>query len=384
MEIRFNVSEILPVLSQCATVVPRKTAIPILKSFQVAVRYCGDSGVKAFVTASDGEVWLTRRAVLTGGSDDWFDFCIDAFRLTKALSTLKEGEVRMVLDSRTMSATCEYDRGSFSMPYETSEEYPRPKDEETEQNSQIVSGQSVLRSIKRVEYAALHEDTIMPVLKGVYFDMNGDRMAVVATDTQMLAMARDPTTRSDGGSYGFILPNKAASVLKNVLPSVGRDVKVSHTGKSVKFSNADFLLVARTIDGKYPNYERIIPKECGIVSCVNGSDFRNALKRVLPMTDETYGYVTLDFVPESGSVVLRGENVMFGKSASETVGCTYVKAGTPTSIAFTGKNLLSSVSHLERNDEIFFEINGEASPAVIYSTDKDAELSLLIPKRIVR
>ena len=197
----------------------------------------------------------------------------------------------------------------------------------------------------------------------------------------MLAKNTDTTIKSDNSEIdGFNLPKKPSVILHNILNGDEKEVNLHFNERVVAFSNDDFFITTRLIEGRYPNYDSVIPKDNTLIATFRRNDFISALKRVLPMSNTSSNMVSVLFANQK--ITISAIDLDFSRSASETINCDY--ADNEIKIGFNGINLLSV---LQTIDDIDVKVlMKEPNRACIFTRacdDKKTQyISLLMPMRI--
>ena len=380
MEFKFQTKEFLAPLSQVNAVVSAKNALPILSHVFIAIKEDGNGGVFAILLASDGEVWLQMKAPLISG-DLGLKVCVNSSDLLKALKNLNDVAVAMTIDEERRIVTCDYGNGHFSMPYASTDEYPMPQLAIDAATERIIPCSSALTALEKVGFAVAN-DELRPVMNGIHFDFFKHAMVAASSDGHKLAKYCDAiitNEQQEEDVCGFTLPKKPSTIAMNVLSGLTGNVKIAFTDKAVVFSNAYFKLSARLIEGRYPNYDSVIPKECNTSATIGKNDMLQALKRVLPMGSTSSELVTMRF--ENNNLKIETEDFDFSKSASENVACEYDARKSPITIGFKGSTMMQLIANLD-GDNVVMEMTEPSRAAVVYDTDKDRYLSIIMPMLI--
>lgn len=375
MEIKLRSKELSSRLKMAAKVINSKNALPILGNFLVETK-----GDVMLITASDSEQWLSLKCPILSSDGDT-RFCVDAGNFLKAVDNLSDYmAITLATDESAHTITCSYDNGKFSMPYEDANEYPLANMDTTNLKDFIVDGKKILKAIELTGFATAN-DELRPVMNGIHFDFFADGMVCATSDGHKLARYRDKTiTREDDGTVpNFTLPKKPSNILMSVLSAFNGDVKVSFNDKALCVSNADFRLSARLLDFRYPNYDAVIPKTSPITVTADKDALLNALKRVLPMANDSSNLVELDF--SNGQVVVSAKDIDFSKSASETVTCD---CDAELKIGFKGSTLIEILRNIN-DDNVVIELDNTSRAGVFFSAfelTRDEYLSLCMPMLI--
>lgn len=367
-ELRFNVKEVLPLLTQCSKVVLPKNSFPIFENIMFERK-----GDKLLATASDNEQWLSVKLPLLYGDMD-NPFCINAKDFIEAMKNLGDIDVTLCFDEESHKVTCDYGSGHFQLPFVGADEFLRAKEEKEGVVEQIMGANNVLRMIEKTWFAIANDEP-RPIMNGIHFDFFKDKVVSASSDGHKLAKCCDTSiSHEEEVVYGFTMPSKTANVLKNILPSMGGEVKMAFNSGSLIISNSMFRLSSRLVDMRYPNYDAVIPKTHEATCDIDRKSLLGALKRVMPMGNITSELVSLTF--KQGQCIISAEDIDFAKSASETLQCDY--QGKDLTIGFKGSSLMQILSNLD-GDNAVIELTDATKAAIIYDVNKEDYLSLLMP-----
>jgi DNA polymerase-3 subunit beta len=377
MEIKVQAKSLATILKNAAKVVNPKNSLPILGDVLFETK--NDVLV---ATVSDGEQWLSQKCEIVS-SDQEFRFCVSATEFTNAINNIGDMPITITLDESTKVFVCEYNNGNgkFSMPYENAKEYPLSNIDTSDTKDFIVDSKKVLKAIELTGFATAN-DELRPVMNGIHFDFFEDGMVCATSDGHKLARYKDKTITSNnenGTTPNFTLPKKPANILMNILSTLEGDIKLSFNDKGISINNKDFKLTARLLEARYPNYESVIPKDNPITITVDKNSLLNALKRVLPMANDTSNLVELSF--KQGNITVSAKDIDFSKYAQETVTCD---CETEINIGFKGSTLSEILKNIN-DDNIVIELSSPSRAGVFYSAfglTKEEYLSLCMPMLI--
>ena len=369
-KITFMSDEILPSLAMVSSVVNPKNSLPILNDVRIETKDDGNGGTILVFMASDSETWLQMKATCEESDKD-VAICVEAKSLLQALRNLGGKRVEMTIDDDKHTVLCSYGNGRFSLPFDNANEFPLPIATIDDAKEKRIDAQKLLTAIEKAGFATAN-DELRPVMNGVHFDFYPYGMVTCATDGHKLAKYTDLTITFDGDANpvvdGYTLPKKPCHTLISVLANtVAGDVKISFNDRLVAVNNTMFKMTTRLIEGRYPNYDAVIPKENNKIALVDKAAFVSALKRVLPMGNSNSELVALGF--NSGNMTISAEDFDFSKSASEDVCCDYTQE--PFSIGFKGSVLLQMLQNID-GDVVKLAMS-DASRAGVISEDKSHE-----------
>lgn len=344
--IKFQTEDFLPSLAMVNTVVLAKNTLPILGDVRIETKADGNGGTYAELMTSDSETWLQMKAPLAE-AEVGIVICIEAKGLLQALRNLGGKPVTMEIDDSKHIVKCDYGNGHFSLPYEDAQDFPLPIAAPDGAKTKLMDAKKMLTAIEKAGFATAN-DELRPVMNGVHFDFLPTCMISVASDGHKLAKYADLTVTCDEiEPSGFTMPKKPCSTLLNVLGStVAGDIKVMFNDRCFTVNNTQFKMSARLIEGRYPNYDSVIPKDNDRIVTIAKNDFVAALKRVLPMGNANSELVALSF--SMGMMTISAEDFDFSKSASENVGCDYAQE--EFTIGFKGSTLLQLLQNIDTDN----------------------------------
>lgn len=228
----------------------------------------------------------------------------------------------------------------------------------------------LINNISRSLFATA-SDELRPVMNGIYFDLTADALAIVASDGHKLVRSKNFTIKSESPS-AFNLPKKPASLLKNILSKDGDDAIIKFDDRSAEIQFTDGVMRCRLIDGRYPNYNSVIPNNPNEVT-VDRRGLQSALRRVLPFASESSQLIR--FHIESGRFEVSSEDIDFSTSAKEQLSCEY--NGSPISIGFKGSSLMEILSNLT-SDNIIIQLADPSRAGIIVPAEQPENEDILM------
>lgn len=376
MKIKFNVNDILPQVTQVASVVNQKATIQILADIILKSYKDKNGDVCLMATASDNETFVSMKAPLLQDSDDDFAIAINAKDFVSTLRNLS-GHTVAIETKENQTCVGKYANGHFSMPYDIADDFPIPSIT-GEQKEILINAQRLLNAIASTEYASA-TDELRPIMNGVHFDFTENGMVVVATDGMKLSKYTDTTIKASNSDdvTGLTLPSKPAHIMTLLLAKREGEVKLAYNSMNVVLSCAEFRVIARVQEGRYPNYNSVIPKNNSISAIVKRDELVGALSRVMPMGNNASELVALTF--DNGVLTINAEDIDYSKSATEKISCEY--EGQKFAIGFKGSTLMSVACKIA-NEYILFKMEepSRAALALPKTQGDDVEyMSLLMP-----
>ena len=334
---RFTVSStaLSSKLNALSRVINSKNSLPILADFVFDI----NNGMLQ-LTASDSENVMTTQLELTD-IDGYGRFAVGNHDLLEAVKGFSEQPLTFDIDQQANIAKISYQNGLFSLPVESADEFPMAQ-KVSESAIKIVIPNSLLaENINRTLFATA-QDELRPVMNGIYFDLTPESLALVASDGHKLVRNKILTIHSDQPA-SFILPKKPASLLKNLLGKDGGDVIIRFDERNAQINYGDGELICRLIEGRYPNYNSVIPQNNPNLLTVDRLSLLAALRRVQPFANDSSNLIR--FHVEGGTLQLDAEDYDFSKTATERMLCEY--NGQPMSIGFKGSSFIEILSNFD-------------------------------------
>lgn len=334
---RFTVSStaLSSKLQALAKVINSKNSMPILECFLFEIQ-----GQQLSITASDGENVMKTTVSLDAAESD-ARFAVPSSTVLEALRELPEQPLQFDVDLNGRNIVIYYQNGVYNFTAQNADEFPLTQPIAGDARSITLSSELLAENITRTLFAT-GQDELRPVMNGIYFDLTAEGLAIVASDGHKLVRNINFTVKSDEPA-AFILPKKPAGLLKNTLGKDGGDVTIRFNDRNVEVTFADTVLNSRLIEGRYPNYNSVIPKNNPNRLTIDRKTFISALRRVLPFASESSQQIRLTL--EMGLMKLSSQDIDFSTSAEEKLTCDYT--GQNMSIGFKGSSLTEILNNLD-------------------------------------
>ena len=365
---RFTVSSsaLSSKLNMLAKVIGSKNSLPILDCFLFQV-----ANGEMSITASDSDNVIKSTLALTD-HDGEGEFCVPNRVILDALKELPEQPLHFDVDAagEAVAIKIVYQNGLYNFTGQSAEEYPRTQSMNDACTTVSLPTEMLINNISRSLFATAN-DELRPVMNGIYFDLTADALAIVASDGHKLVRSKNFTIKSESPS-AFNLPKKPASLLKNILSKDGDDAIIKFDDRSADIQFTDGVMRCRLIDGRYPNYNSVIPNNPNEVT-VDRRGLQSALRRVLPFASESSQLIR--FHIESGRFEVSSEDIDFSTSAKEQLSCEY--NGSPISIGFKGSSLMEILSNLT-SDNIIIQLADPSRAGIIVPAEQPENEDILM------
>ncbi|UCE86383.1 MAG: DNA polymerase III subunit beta [Deltaproteobacteria bacterium] len=370
MKLTIDKADLQKGLSRIQALVEKRTTMPILAN--------------VLLEADEGKLWFSATDLEVGIRGAQNATVTDAGRITVSAKKFYEIVRELPEESVELSATpnayleLRCARSRFVLAGTAAEEYPNLPGAAPEN---LVPIQAVLLStmIERTMYATSLDETRYN-LNGVYFEVlpEENKIRMVATDGHRLAYA-ERCIGEDASrlASGVIIPRKGLAELKRVVDEPdANEIELGFEANSGVVRKGDVTLVMRLIEGEFPNYRQVIPKESTIRLTLQQEALSQALRRVVLLSTERSRAVKLQLT--RNRLTLSSSNPDLGE-AEEEIDVDY--SGDDVSIGFNARYLLDSLSGL-RSKEVQLGLKDELSPVELRPTDDEETLAVVMPMRL--
>ncbi|HHU99820.1 MAG TPA: DNA polymerase III subunit beta [Bacteroidales bacterium] len=367
-------TELLGHLQAIGRVISSKNTLPILDNFLFNI-----SGNDLEITASDLESTLITRMHLDNISGSGM-IAIPARILLDTLREFSEQPLTFDINTDTMAIVINSENGQFSIVGQNGIDFPvLPVIKQEKRFGFNVSAEVLLAGISRTLFATA-DDELRPVMGGILVEASTANLTFVASDAHKLVRYQRSDARADDNA-SFILPKKPASLLKNILPRESGVVSVEFDDRNAFFNLSDYKVVCRLVEGNYPNYNSVIPKNNPRRVRIDRVEFYNILRRVSVFSNQASNLVKLQFTPNQ--ITVSAQDVDFSISAYERHKCLY--EGDDMEIGFKSVFLIEILSNIASQDVVIELADptraGLFLPSETANEDEDL-LMLLMPMMI--
>ena len=337
---KFNVSssKLFSQLQAVSRVINNKNALPILDDVLFDL-----SGNELTLTASDGETTI-RTSIEVDNVEGAGKVASAAKLLLETLKEFSEQPLAFTIDENNFAVSMVSQNGTYSFVGVNGNEYPEMPAAEADARS-IAMPANILQSAIEKTIFCTADDDLRPVMNGIFFDIAEDKVTMVATDAHRLVRYTNTGVQS-GAAASFILPNKPAGLLKNLLAKEEEEVKVTFGAKNARFEFGSTIIVCRQIEGRFPNYNAVIPQGNQNVVTVDRQTIINACKRVAVFANN--GTAQLRLALSENQIKISAQDIDFSTSAEETISCDY--NGTPMAIGFKAPFLIDLLGSIASAD----------------------------------
>lgn len=300
-------------------------------------------------------------------------FALPKTTVIDAVKELPEQPLTFDVKEDTLALTITYQNGMYQFVAQNAEEFPKAKSLSDDAATLAMDVTMLADNLTRSLFATA-QDELRPVMNGIYFDLTPDCLAIVASDGHKLVRNRNFEVKSEAPA-SFILPSKPAALLKLMTGKAEGEAGVSFDSNNACFTIANATLTCRLIEGRYPNYNSVIPQDNPNKLTVDRKALIGALRRVLPFASESTQSVRLHI--DGSKLIVSSEDVDFAKTAKEAVTCEY--EGRTMDIGFKCPSLIEILSNMD-SDEVTIALADPSRAGVIEPSEQpdNAEVLMLI------
>ncbi|MFT4602611.1 MAG: DNA polymerase-3 subunit beta [Arenicella sp.] len=364
-------STLLKNLQRISGVLNSSNSLPILDNFLFELE-----GGELTISASDLENTM-KTSVKPDESKEDGTVAIPAKLLLDTLKNFSDQPLAFQIDGSNFGIEISSDYGKYKLVGQNANDFPKSPELENS-NSLNIIGEIIATAIDKTLFAS-GNDELRPVMSGVFCQFSSEKLTFVATDAHKL-VRYNRTDATATKSTDFILPKKPLNLLKQNLNG-DEDVTLTYNETTVRFNFGTIELTSRLIDGKYPNYEAVIPLENPNVLTVDRMSFLNSIKRVSIFSNKTTHQVKLKVAGSELSI--SAEDLDFSNEAKERLTCNY--AGDDMEIGFNSKFILEMLNHIS-TQEVILEMSEPNKAGILLPSSNENEsediLMLVMPVMI--
>ena len=361
-------SELQKALQTVSGVISNSQSRPILENFLFEI----EKDILR-ITASDGTTSLISSLAVM--ADDTGKFAVPAKIFQEFVKTYGDQPLTLSVkdaeDGNGKLLEILDEKDNFAVALDHAEDYPEIPEFDAAQSVTISAG--ILSEALNNTLFATSNDSLRPVMTGVLFQFKEDETNFVSTDSHRLVVYKR-TDLMNAEPVEFIMPKKPLAIFKSILAASSEDVSIEFNENMAKFTFGNNIWICRLIDGKYPNYSAVIPKENPNVLTINRSLLLSSIRRASIMSNKSTNQVRFKL---SGNILhLHAEDTEYANKADMQIPCDY--NGEDINIGFSSKFLTEMLSVLS-SDDITMKMSQPNRPGIIEPVDGlEAEENILM------
>lgn len=367
MKVTLERSALMKALGHVQNVVERRNTIPILSNVLMSAE---NGHVSLVATDLDIEMSESTEADISQPGQ----VTAPAHTLYDIVRKLSDG-AQVVLQINTEDRLdVDSGRAHFTLPLLPSGDFPKMTADGFSHEF-VMSAKDLQRLIDKTRFAVSTEETRY-YLNGIYVHANAGKLRAVATDGHRLALAETDLPSGADGLPGVIIPRKTVAEIRRLIDGSESDVAISVSEAKIRFTTGSAVLTSKLIDGTFPDYERVIPKNNPKELVIDNKVFADAVDRVSTISAEKSRSIKIGLGDDN--LALTVNNPESGNAREELI-VSYTDD--PLEIGFNAKYLLDVTAQIEGRDATFF-LDSPASPALVKDGEDPDALFVLMPLRV--
>ncbi len=348
-------------------IVERKQTLPILSNVLIEK----EPGNIRF-TATDLEIQITTTVEINEEKKETGSITVSGKKLQEILRILPE-QSKISIQIKENKAQVKANTSKFSLQTLPAEDFPKLNYQITESKKFILKQSALKELLLSVQYAMAQQD-VRYYLNGVLLLIDGNKLKVVATDGHRLAF-NSRTIEGDHEKQEIILPRKAVTELCKLLNDTDENAEIEFSAQQAKLSFSGITLVTKVIDGKFPDYERVIPKYSNHLS-MNRNMVQQALQRAAILSNEKFRGVRFVLTEKNLTII---SNNSEQEEAQEEIATQY--HGEALDIGFNVNYLMDGLNNIKSENTVFSF--GDANSSILITTAESEDFRYVVmPMRI--
>ncbi len=357
--------KLLKSLQALGGVIGSKNTLPILDDF---LFHLEENSLK--ITSSDLDVTMTVTLVpdMVEGAGE---VTIPARLLLEIMKNFPDVPITVSVDKNTLAVELVAGEGRYKLAGHKSDEFPQlPVMADT--SVWEIPADVLARGFEKTVFAT-GMDEIRPIMSGVLMEMNENYLTFVATDAHKLVRYRRMDVESDVKA-SFIVPKKPINQLKSILATLADEpVRIEFNKTNASFTFGDYQLICRLIEGRYPNYDAVIPKQNPNHLTLDRQTFLAAIRRVAVFSSKATHQVRFRIVGQE--LTLTAEDIDFYNEAKERLTCSY--EGDDMEIGFNSRFLQEMLGNFD-SETVKIDMSAPNRAGIITPVERENEMEDLL------
>lgn len=353
-------------LAQVVNVVERRQTLPVLANFLVQV-----NNGQLSLTGTDLEVEMVSRITVEDAQDG--ETTIPARKLFDIVRALPDGS-RVTVTQTGDKVTVQAGRSRFTLATLPSNDFPSV--DEVEATDRIAISEATLKElIERTSFAMAQQD-VRYYLNGLLFDVRDTLLRCVATDGHRLALCETNLETGTGNKRQIIVPRKGVTELQRLLEGGDRAIELEIGRSHIRMKRDDAMFTSKLIDGRFPDYEAVVPIGADRLVTVDRELLKASLQRAAILSNEKYRGVRVEVSP--GQLKISAHNPEQEEAQDEIEVDTQVS---DLAIGFNVNYLLDALSAL-RDEQVVIQLRDSNSSALVREASNEKSRHVVMPLRL--
>ena len=366
MEISISRDDLIKPLGQVAGVVERRQTLPIL-----AYALIRQQDGRLTLTGTDLEVEVLAGMNVDASADG--DMTVPARKLLDICKGLP-ADANIQISLKGEKAVVRSGRSRFTLVTMPATDFPAIEASEWSETFEIP--QKIFKELlENTQFCMAHQD-VRYYLNGLLLELDGKKLKTVATDGHRMALAEVELEESMGSNRQVIVPRKGVLELSRFLEDSDDTVKISLGVNHIRVELPQLTFTSKLIDGRFPDYNKVVPVAQSKEILVDRQIFRDALSRAAILSNEKYRGVRLSLAENTLTITAHNPEQ---EEAEEEVPVDYT--GEDMEIGFNVNYIIEAVSALE-TEQVKLGLNDPNSSCTLMASDSDAALYVVMPMRL--
>lgn len=371
MKFIISSTELLAYLLTISKVINSKNTISILENFLFSI-----TGNKLKITGSDLEVTLCVEVELENVEGEG-KIAIPVKYLIEPLKLLPDQPLSFVIDRTSFNIDIQTsDKKKYRIPGQDASEYPKQSNDSDDMSIYKISPEILLKGVSKTIFAIPDNDA-RPIMCGVFAEFEPNIVKFVAADSHTLVKYENKEREYEEPT-SFLIPRKAANLLKAMIGKSDEDIVISKSEKILKFDIGNYVLFSRRVEGNFPNYNSVIPTDNPIKVIINRLEFINSLRRIQSFASASSLMAKIQI--ENNEMTISAQDIDFAMEGEEKLSCNY--DGELIEIGFKSPLLIEILSNLS-SESVLIELSDATRPGLVYPLNPENEnekiLMLIVP-----
>jgi len=376
MDFVISSSQLLSHLQIVSRVVNTKNSLPILDNVLMSI----EDGILK-ITASDLESTITTTLPLENYSGNGV-IATDTKKILDVLKEFPEQPLTFNINTDDKRIDITSQNGKYTLVGVDGSDFPQATQLKSDKTISISISPDILYGGITSAIFATGDDELRPIMNGIFIELQESGINFVATDAHKLVKYTRKEVKAQTES-SFILPKKPANILKTILPKASDDVVLEFDEKNAVFTFGSIRMVCRLLEGVYPNYNSVIPRENPNKLVVDRVELYNSLRRIGMFASQSSNLVGLKI--NGNTLEISAQDMDFSISGKEVINCQY--EGDDMEIGFKSNFLGEILSNIS-TPEVTIELSDPTRAGIIFPKDNENPdedvLMLLMPMMINR
>jgi DNA polymerase III subunit beta len=366
MQFRVNRDSLVGPLQLVCGAVERRQTLPVLSNVLLEL-----SGTSLSLTATDLEVELIAKIELSEPGTDG-EITVPARKFLDICKSLPSDDLDFSHENQKVTLKC--GRNKFTLTTLPASEFPAVED--TIATHELTLQQNQMKSVMEDTAFAMAQQDVRYYLNGMLFELTSNQLKAVATDGHRLAMSHLDSDITEQGKTESIIPRKGIQELMRLLDNTEEAISVALSSNHLRVVTSQFTFTSKLIDGKFPDYDRVLPKNGDRTLIANRESLKNALSRAAILCNEKYRGVKLKL---DGSLLIITANNPEQEEAEIDMGVEF--QGENLEIGFNVSYLLDVLNTM-KCEKVKWTLGDSNSSALIEDAEDGNAVYVVMPMRL--